>query len=128
MKRENSIVNKLKASSLSLFNEIYGYKKYRRYKITIKRIQKSEWDLQTVGRIKALKIEVRSSEKPHNLPHFHVTSPGKIDAFYTISPVAFYKGKISGNDNKAVIELAEANRDMLVNMWNDFHGYRIKVS
>ena len=35
---------------------------------------------------------------------------------------------MKSGDNKAIIEWAEANRDKLVNMWNDYHGYRIKVS
>lgn len=129
MKKRDHVANSdLTISSLVLFNELYGKKKYGKYKFIVKQIPTSEWNLQTAGRIKSLKIEVRNSEKPHNLPHFHVTAPGKADAVYTISPVAFYKGEISGKDNKAVIEWAEKNREVLVEMWNDYHGYRIKVS
>ena len=129
MKKRKQVANGgLAISSLALFNELYGKKKYGKYKFVVKKIPTTECNLQTVGRINALKIEVRNSEKPHNLPHFHVTAPGKADAVYTISPVAFYKGEISGKDNKAVIEWAEKNREVLVEMWNDYHGYRIKVS
>lgn len=129
MNKRDQIANSdLTISSLALFDKIYGKKKFGRYKFMVKEIPTSEWNIQTVGRIRALKIEVRNSEKPHNLPHFHVTAPGKADAVYTISPVAFYMGEISGKDNKAVIEWAEKNRDMLVEMWNSYHGYRIKVS
>ena len=118
----------LASSTVSLYNELFGKKKYSSYRFLVKRIPKAEWNVQTVGRINSIKIEVRSSEKPHNLPHFHVTAPGKIDAVYTISPLAFYEGEISGKDNKAVLKWAEKNREILVDMWNDFHGYRIKIS
>ena len=115
-------------SSVILYNKIFGSKRFSGYRVNLKRIPKSEWNLNTVGKINAIKIEVRSSEKHHNVPHFHVTAPGKIDAVYTISPIALYEGEISGKDDKAVREWAEQNIELLVDMWNDFHGYRIKVS
>lgn len=117
----------LKVSSIRLYTQIYKKKRFS-YKYFIKKIPQCEWNKQTVGMINKLKIEVRSSEKPHNLPHFHVTAPGKVDAVYTIEPLAYYEGHVDGKSNKAILQWAQINRDILVKMWNDFHGYRIKVS
>ena len=128
IKRKDLMGDKLKYSSALLFNEVYGRKRFGRYRLEIKKIRKLERESKKVGEINAIKIEVRNTEKPHNLPHFHVTAPGKIDAVYTIDPVAFFKGKIDGKNNKAVLKWAEENRDKLVYMWNDLHGYRIRVS
>lgn len=121
-------VSKLQLSTLQLYNSLFGRKKFGSCKFTVRRIPPVEWNIQTAGRINAIKIEVRSSEKPHNLPHFHVTASDKIDAVYTISPLAFYEGKIDSKSNKMILEWAEQNRTTLVEMWNDYHGYRIKVS
>lgn len=127
-KNSNKSDSVLCLSTIALFNEIIEKKKYGRYKFSVKKLRGFETTIQTVDRINSLKIEVRSSEKPHNLPHFHVTAPGKIDAVYTINPVAFYKGEIDSKSNKVILKWAEENRKTLVSMWNDFHGYRIKVS
>ena len=126
-KREDIL--KLRISTIELYKELFGRKKLKAYRYVLKKIPSSEHTLQTVGRINSLKIEVRSSEKPHNLPHFHVTSPGRVNAVYTISPtIEFYKGAVTSKDNKAILNWAEQNREILVNMWNDYHGYRIKAS
>lgn len=128
IRKDNSdIQTALKVSSICLYNQIFKKKRYGNYKYFVKKIPQYEWNVQTVGRINKLKIEVRSSEKPHNLPHFHVTAPGKVDAVYTIEPLAYYEGQVDGKSNKAILQWAEINRDILVEMWNDFHGYRIKV-
>ncbi len=128
MFKKNDLQNELTTTTILLYTSIFGKKPWRNYKFSCKRIPSAEWNIQTAGRINSLKIEVRSSEKPHNLPHFHVTAPGKIDAVYTINPIAFYEGEIDGKSNKKILEWAEQNRDILVEMWNDYHGYRIKVS
>lgn len=129
MPMKNETANStLSLTTKALFVSIFGKKKYGGYKYSCKRIPGAEWIIQTAGRINSLKIEVRSSEKPHNLPHFHVIAPGKIDAVYTIDPVAFYEGEIDGKSNKKILEWAVLNRSKLVEMWNDYHGYRIKVS
>lgn len=128
MVKKNDLQKELSTTTKLLYISIFGKKRWSGYKFSCKRIPSAEWNIQTVGRINSLKIEVRNSEKPHNLPHFHVTAPGKIDAVYTINPIAFYKGEIDGKSNKKILEWAEQNRDTLVKMWNDYHGYRIKVS
>lgn len=118
----------LKISSIELYNELVGRKRTR-YKFSIKRIRASEWELNTVGYVNNMKIEVRSSEKGHNLPHFHVTVKSKeIDAVYTIDPIELYEGEVTSKVDKAIVKWAETNRDKLVDMWNEYHGYRIKVS
>ena len=126
--RKKAFNTVLEISTISLYNELFGAKHITSYKFSVKQLQSYEHTVQTAGRINSIKIEVRSSEKPHNLPHFHVTAPGKIDAVYTIDPIALQEGDVKSADNKAIMEWAEANRDKLVNMWNDYHGYRIKVS
>lgn len=128
MVKKNDLQNELSTTTKLLYISIFGKKRWSGYKFSCKRIPSAEWNIQTAGRINSLKIEVRSSEKPHNLPHFHVTAPGKIDAVYTIDPIAFYEGEIDGKSNEKILEWAEQNRDTLVEMWNDYHGYRIKVS
>lgn len=128
MYRQNASTSMLSLTTLIMYQELFGNKKYGKCKFHVEKIKYSEHYVQTVGKINSMKIEVRSSEKPHNLPHFHVTAPGRIDAVYTISPLGFYKGDVSSKDNKTILKWAEENKDILVNMWNDFHGYRIKVS
>lgn len=120
---------KLKLSTIELYCKIFGEKKVFGYKYSVEKIKAYNIERNTVGRIKSLKIEVRSSERPHNLAHFHVTSPGRgIDAVYTLDPIEYFKGEIDSKSNKMVLKWAEENKDVLINMWNDFHGYRIKVS
>ena len=126
--KDNTKSSTLSLTTKALFVALFGKKKLGSYHYSCRRIPSAEWNIQTAGRINSLKIEVRSSEKPHNLPHFHVTAPGKIDAVYTIDPVALYEGEIDGKSNKKILEWAELNRSKLVEMWNDYHGYRIKVS
>ncbi len=67
----------LEISTIYLYNELFGAKHITSYKFSVKHLQSYEHTVQTAGRINSIKIEVRSSEKPHNLPHFHVTAPGK---------------------------------------------------
>lgn len=112
-----------------LYMELFGKKRWGGYRFSIKKISFGERTLQTVDRVNSLKIEIRSSEKPHNLPHFHVTAPGKADAVYTFSPrVQFLEGNVGSKENKAILKWAEQNREKLVDMWNDYHGYRIKAN
>lgn len=128
MKKTN-IDTSLKVSTIVLYMKLFGKKKWGGYRFSIKKISSGERTLQTVDRINSLKIEIRSSEKPHNLPHFHVTAPGKVNAVYTFSPmVRFLEGNVGSKENKAILKWAEQNREKLVAMWNDYHGYRIKAS
>lgn len=113
MKRESFKSLELEISTRVLCVELFGRGRVRNYKVKVEHIGTFEHTVQTVGRINSIKIEVRSSEKPHNLPHFHVTAPGRIDAVYTISPVSLYEGKISSKDSKLILEWAENNRDAL---------------
>lgn len=118
----------LKISTITLYQELFGRRRVSDYKYSVRRIRALESTLDTVGRIDSIKIEVRSKESPHNLAHFHVSAPGKIDAIYTIDPLEFFKGEIDSKSNKAVLKWAEKNKDTLITMWNDFNGYRIKVN
>ena len=127
--KKNTEIRSFKHSIATLYIDLFGKKKCGKYQISIDRINSTEVTIQTVTRINSLKIEIRSSEKPHNMPHFHVTAPGRVDAVYTISPtVELYKGNINSKDNKLILKWAKENREILVEMWNDYHGYRIKAS
>jgi hypothetical protein len=128
MKRKINSNNILKTATIILYSELTGVRK-KKYRYSLSPLRKFEWDLVTVYKLDNMKIEVRQSEDGHNMPHFHVTLKSKkIDAVYTISPIKLYQGKIDAKSDKAVRRWAENNRDLLVDMWNKFHGYRIKVS
>lgn len=118
----------LQITTVGMYKKVVGVKRAGKYKFSVDKIRSSALSRQTVDRINSLKIEVRSSETSHNLPHFHVTSPGKVDAVYTINPIQFYKGNVDSKSNKVILKWAETNQETLITMWNDFHGYRIKVS
>lgn len=118
----------LKESTINLYKELTGKKKHR-CKYSIKRIHKYNWDLVTVDKVDNMKIEVREAENGHKIPHFHVTLKSKqIDAVYKIDPIEFYIGEIDSKSNKSIKKWAEINRDVLVDMWNEFHGHRIRVN
>lgn len=127
LKRNEKIEMKITTGLLA--NSLNVAKRGLRYKISIHRIRSYEATLNTIKNDIGMKIEVRNTEGNHKTPHFHVSSKSKdIDVVYKIDPIELYIGTVDSKTDKKIIEWAEHNRNILVDMWNDYHGYRIYVS
>ena len=113
---------KLEASTKALYISVYGRKKLGTYKFIKKTIPNYEHNVLVAGRIRSIKIEVRNTEKPHNLAHFHVIAPEKINAVYTIDPIAYYEGEIDSKSSKAVLAWAEINRGKKYQNYRNTYG------
>jgi hypothetical protein len=120
---------KLVGSARELDMLIFG-KDDGKYKITIYKAFPFEHDAVTIKPQMSnnIKIEVRASEPQHNHAHFHVTVRGKGDGSYRIDNLQPIESNLSSADEKIIIAWAVKNRQLLIDTWNQFHGYRISVA
>ena len=107
-----------------LFNQ--GYK---RYSVKFLRFLNFSAEIVTVGWLNNnIKFEVREIEPNHNEAHFHITIRGKGSGTYRISDLSPIKSNLRRLDEKIVLQWAHEHRGILVDTWNQFHGYRVVVS
>ena len=74
-----------------------------------------------------IKFEVRSNEGHHNVAHFHITVKGEGQGSYRIDNLQPIVSDIDTKTEKIVLKWAEENRQLLVDIWNKYHGNRITV-
>lgn len=75
-----------------------------------------------------IKFEVRENEYHHNIAHFHITIRGKGSGSYRIDDLSPIKSDLEHSSEKKVLEWARENRQLLVDIWNEYHGHRITVA
>ena len=98
----------------------------RKYKARV--LRNPSFEIQTIKRINGYRIEIRSSrEDKHNYAHFHVVKGTEGMASIRIDTLTVDKSSLPQKDLMKILEWAKANRDLLVNTWNVFHGHRILV-
>lgn len=118
----------LKAAIIVLDKELFTRPRVR-YTVRKKPLNLGYHELITVGRINNnIKFEVRDNEHHHNVAHFHVTIRGKGSGSYRIDDLTAIQSDLSNSDEKIVLEWAKANKQILTNIWNEYHGYRIIVA
>ena len=115
---------KLKAAVTDLSDDLGGRSK-QPYKVTIRKIRPVEIDIVTVGKINN---NIRFEVPHHNEAHFHITIRGKGSGSYRISDFSAIESNISSKTEKKLLAWAQENRQILVDTWNEFHGYRITVA
>lgn len=99
----------------------------RNYKVSLRKYPFA--DLVTIGRMNNnIKFEVRENEGHHNVAHFHVTIRGKGSASFRIDNLETIESDLSLSDEKEIRKWALRHRDLLIDTWNQFHGYRITVA
>lgn len=85
-------------------------------------------EVRTLKQMNGYRIEIRSSrEDVHNYAHFHVVKGTDGMASIRIDNLEVIKTSLPNKDLKRVLEWAEVHRNILVEVWNEFHGYRILV-
>lgn len=124
--------NKLKyillSSIINLDKSLSDSKNRSRYKIRVLPLYIPVPTVQNVGRINNnIKLEVRSNEGHHNVAHFHVTVKGRGQGSYRIDNLEPLQTNLDSKTEKTVLEWAESNRQLLVDVWNKYHGHRIIV-
>ena len=118
----------LLSAIICLDKALTASKKYSHYKIRVLPLYISIPTVQTVGRMNNnIKFEVRSNEGHHNVAHFHITVKGKGQGSYRIDNLEPIQTNLDSKTEKTVLEWADANRNLLVDTWNSFHGNRITV-
>ena len=75
-----------------------------------------------------IKFEIRSDESHHNVPHFHISIRGAGSGSYRIDNLEPIHSNIEKSKEKMLLEWAKQHQQELVNIWNEFHGYRITVA
>lgn len=86
-------------------------------------------ELKTIFSINGYRIEIRTSrETNHKYAHFHVVK-GKNEgmASIRIDDLTVLKSSLPKKDLRRILEWAQEKRDLLVRVWNEFHGSRIIV-
>lgn len=85
-------------------------------------------ELKTLTHIGSYRIEIRSSrEEKHNYAHFHVVKGNEGMASIRIDDLTVIDSTLPKKDLNKILLWAHANRDLLVEVWNEFHGHRILV-
>ncbi len=85
-------------------------------------------EVRTLTNLNGYRIEIRSSrEEKHNLAHFHVMKNKSGKASIRIDNLEVVESSLDNKTLKRVLDWAEENRNLLVSVWNEFHGYRILV-
>ena len=126
--KEQMTLLKLKMAITNLSDDLGGKSKMP-YKVTVRKILPIETDLLTVGKINNnIKFEVREKEPHHNEAHFHITIRGEGSGSYKISDFSAIESNIPSKTEKKLLAWAQENRQLLVDTWNEFHGYRITVA
>ena len=128
VRKEQMTLLKLRAAVVTLSNDLGGRNK-KPYKVSVRKILPVETELVTVGTINNnIKFEVREKESPHNEAHFHITIRGEGSGSYRISDLSVIESNISRRTEKKLLEWAQENRQILVDTWNEFHGFRVTVA
>lgn len=128
LRKETIILLQLRRAIIELSNELAGTSNEQNYKIKVQKILPVEQDLVTVAYLnKKVKFEVREKEAHHNIPHFHITIKNEGDGSYKISDLTPIKSTIPRKTERKLLIWAEKNRQILVDTWNKFHGYRVMV-
>lgn len=79
-----------------------------------------------VDRQGSLRFEIRTKENGHNEPHFHVET-GDFKASYSINTFERVAGIFPPKIEKQIIIWAKKNHEMLVEIWNSYHGDFIRA-
>lgn len=128
LRKEDIILLQLRMAIIELSNELADTSNKQNYKIKVQKILSFEQDLVTVAQLdKKVRFEVREKEAPHNIPHFHITIKNGGDGSYKISDLTPIETTIPRKTEKKLLIWAEKNRQILVDTWNEFHGYRVMV-
>lgn len=83
-------------------------------------------NFQVIDRQGSLKFEIRTKENGHNEPHFHVET-NDFKASYSINTFERVAGAFPSRIEKQIITWAKKNHDMLVEIWNSYHGDFIRA-
>jgi len=130
--KTNDTANILIANIYEL-DKLLGFKrtahKRKPYRLTKKAITTPEHNSITVGRMgNNIKFEIRSEESHHNVAHFHISIRGAGSGSYRIDNLEPIHSNIEKSKEKMLLEWAKQHQQELVNIWNEFHGYRITVA
>lgn len=66
------------------------------------------------------KFEIKSREKGHNYPHFHVKAGDK-NGSYRIDPIEKIVSNFTRKDDDLIIEWGKKHKKKLIETWNKFH-------
>ncbi|MDY5252784.1 MAG: DUF4160 domain-containing protein [Erysipelotrichaceae bacterium] len=125
--KEQMTLVKLRSAVVTLSNNL-GDRDKKPYKVSVRKILPIETDLVTVGTLNNnIKFEVREKESSHNVAHFHITIRGEGGGSYRISDFSVIESNIPKRTEKKLLEWARENRQILVDTWNEFHGFRVVV-
>ena len=83
-------------------------------------------NFEVIHRKDCLKFEIRTKENGHNEPHFHVET-SDFAASYSINTYNCLSGTFPSRIEKQIIKWAKKNHEMLVEIWNSYHGDFIKA-
>ena len=116
-------------NAVSELSKELGDERDKPYIVSTKRLFPGQRELVTIGTLNnKVKFEVREKEAHHNEPHFHITIKGEGSGCYRISDFTAIKTNIPRSTEKKLLEWARNNRQILVDTWNEFNGYRVTVS
>lgn len=92
----------------------------------LKKIAYLDGNFKVVGRDKKLIFEIRTKEKGHNEPHFHVKT-SDFEASYSLNSLKKLAGAFPNKIEKNIIKWAKDNLQLLKDTWNELHGDYRKV-
>lgn len=120
-KAKRSLLLKLLENSVSQLEENICIYKARTLRIPSR-------ESKTLKNINGYRLEIRSSrEDKHNYAHFHIVKGEEGMASIRIDTLQVIESSLPSKDEKKILKWAQENRDILVEVWNEFHGYRILV-
>ncbi len=120
-KAKRSLLLKLLENSVSQLEENNCIYKTRTLRIPSR-------ESKTLKNINGYRLEIRSSrEDKHNYAHFHIVKGEEGMASIRIDTLQVIESSLPSKDEKKILKWAQENRDILVETWNEFHGYRILV-
>lgn len=97
-----------------------------KYKAHVLRTPSAE--VRTIKRLNGYRIEIRSArEDNHNYAHFHVVKGTDGMASIRIDTLEVLESSLPRKDLNKILEWALTNREILLNVWNEYHGCRIRV-
>lgn len=129
VKMKNRIQKKqMRGTYLRLLEYAVGMLGENRVRYHARVLRTSSWERRTLKCINGYRIEIRSSrEEKHNYAHFHVVKGMDGMASIRIDTLQVLESSLAPKDLKKILDWAKNNRELLVSVWNEFHGYRIIV-
>lgn len=126
--KKEEIINliELEKNIKRLDEDIFGEGK-KKYKLIVSVQKPFEQELKKWKLNNNICFEIRPREDNHWIPHFHIEIKGGHSGSYRIDDFNRLVGNFTNAEENKILDWARENQALLKEIWNQYHGKRIRV-